>query len=410
MAIISKKDDYYIYKYKVHELYLLFKGENYKMDKERLNDITVMDHYLDNVYPIIKIDLALEQSVYDQIIKEKDTLKVKINIRKYYRKNSDDKKSLESNYINDTFSLILDDMENSLDSGAHDLEYPEGDKGEMNAVTTNMELFLFKGDLIKSNTSLINRVFKNATVTGAIGYMLTKVGAKKVLMTRPDNQEIYDELIIPPLKATQAFAFIDSYYGLYKTGSIIYFALDRAYIIPFCKPSNAYASKENETVCIIVPNIGSSITDNICTVKKHSDSTKDYVIADPDSFSPADRGVTDKVLNAQDVTTVDTDSGEISKASDKNKATEVLPSENPYYKEIYEATVKSNESVITISLKDCDFSVLTPNKKYQFIFEDTKLSKEYKGNYYLCQMDVSFLKEGKDFTGGAECVFRKSVV
>ena len=96
MAIIdNKEDDYLIYKYKVHELYLLFNGENYKLENERLNDITIMDHYMENLYPVIKIDLSLEQSVYNRIIKEKDSLKVKLNIRKYYRKNSDDEKSLE---------------------------------------------------------------------------------------------------------------------------------------------------------------------------------------------------------------------------------------------------------------------------------------------------------------------------
>lgn len=411
MAIINnKEDDYLIYKYKVQELYLLFSGENYKLESERLNGITIMDHFLDNLYPVIKIDLALEQSVYNRIIKEKDSLKVKLNIRKYYRRNSDDEKSLESNYINGVFTLILDDSVNTIDSSAHDKEYPEGDKNEMNAITNMMELFLFKGDLIKSNTTLLNVILKGANVSAAIGYLLSKVGASRILMTKPDNQEIYDELKIPPLKIAKAFAFVDSYYGIYNTGSIIYFGLDRGYIIPFCKPSNAYESGEVDTVTIIVPNIGSQITDNICTVKKYNDTSKNYLIADPSSFSPANRGVTGKVLNAEDVEVVKNDTGEVSKSKEKNKTTEIIPSENPFYKQIYDATVKSNESVIVIAFKDGDFGVLTPNKKYQFIFEDTSLSKQYQGTYYLCQCDISFVKESKDLTAGAECVFRKSVV
>lgn len=411
MAIIdNKEDDYLIYKYKVHELYLLFNGENYKLENERLNDITIMDHYMENLYPVIKIDLSLEQSVYNRIIKEKDSLKVKLNIRKYYRKNSDDEKSLESNYINGVFTLILDDSINTIDTKAHDKEFPEGDKNEMNAITTMLELFLFKGDLIKSNTKLLNVVLKQANVSTAIAYLLTKIGAPKVLMTKPDNQEIYDEFKIPPLKIAKAFAFVDSYYGIYNTGAIIYFGLDRGYIIPFCKPSNAYESGEVDTVTIIVPNVGSQITDNICTVKKYNDTSKNYLIADPSSFSPADRGVTGKVLNSEDVQVVQNDTGEVTKTKEKNKSTEILPSENPFYKQIYEATVKSNESVISISFKDGDFGVLTPNKKYQFIFEDTSLSKQYKGTYYLCQCDISFVKESKDLTAGAQCVFRRSVV
>lgn len=411
MAIIdNKEDEYFIYKYTVHELYLLFNGENYKLETERLNSLAVLDHFLENLYPIIKIDLALEQSVYNRIIKEKDTLKVKINMRKYYRKNSDDEKSLESNYINDVFSLILDDTYSSLDSTTHELEYPEGDTNELNAVNITMELFLFKGDLIKSNTALVNNILKNVNVATGIGYMLSQTISSKVLMTKPDNHEIYEEFKIPPLKTSQAFAFIDSYYGIYNTGTIIYFGFDRGYIIPFCKPSNALEDGELDTVCIIIPNIGSDITDNICMVKKYSDTSKHYVIGDPSSFSPANRSVSGNIIDSEDVEIVENDTGSISKSSESNKTTEVLPSENQFYQQIYEATVKSNECVISVSFKDCDLSIFTPNKKYQFIFEDTSLSKQYKGTYYLCQLDVAFVKESKDLTGGAECVFRKSVV
>ena len=411
MAIIDKKkDDYFIYKYVVHEIYLLFPGENYKLENERLNSLTIMDHYMENLYPIIKIDLALEDSVYKRIIKEKNDLKIKLNIRKYYRKNTESEKSLESNFINDTFQLILDDSVNTIDSGSHELEYPEGDKGQMNAVQTSMELFLFKGDMIKSNTKMINAILKQATVSTAVGYLLTKSKVGKVLMTRPDNQEIYEEMKLPPLNIAKSLAFLDSYYGIYNTGSIIYFGLDRGYIIPFCRPAEAVGDGEIDTVCIIVPNIGSNMTDNICTLKKYKDTSKAYMIGDPQSFDPKNLGTTGNVIHAEDINVVENETGEIDKTKEKNKATQILPSENPFYKQIYEATTKSNEGAIAISLKDGDFSVLTPNKKYQFIFEDTKLSKLYNGTYFLCQCDITLAKESKDFTAGAECLFRKSVV
>ena len=411
MSIIDKYSDTYLkYKYRVHEIYLLFPDGEYKLGNERVNSITIMDHYLENLYPVIKIDLALEQSLYNRIIKNKQDLKVRLNVRKYYRENTNEEKSMMSNYINGLFTLILDDGVNTIDSNAHDLEFPQGDLDQMNAVQINMELFLFKGDLIKTNANMMNAILKKCTVSNAIGYLLSKAGASKVLMSRPNNQKVYDELIIPPLKIAKAFAFVDSYYGIYDTGTIIYFGLDRGYIIPFCKPANALENGEPDTVCIIVPNIGSSITDNICTLKKGSDPSKPYLIADPSSFEPAERSVTANVLQAEDITVVDNDSGDIDSSNQKNKNAEIQPTENPFYKKIYEATVKSNECVISIAFKDSDLSVLTPNKKYQFIFEDTSLTKKYKGTYYLVQCDSTYVKESGDLTGGAIAVFRKSVV
>lgn len=411
MSIIDKKaDDYLIYRYTVNELYILFSDGAYKLENERLNSLSILDRYMENLYPIMKIDLALEESVYNRIISEKDDLKIKLNVRKYYRKNSETEKSFESNYINDTFQLILDDSINTVDVNAHNLEYPEGDTGEMNSVQVAMELFLFKGDMIKANSKMVNAVLKEASVSAAIGYILTKSQVSNLLMTRPDNQTIYEELKLPPLNIAKELAFVDSYYGLYNTGSIIYFGLDRGYIIPFCKPSDAYERNEIETVCIIVPEIGSTITDNICSLKKYNDSTKAYFIADPESFDPKNLSTTGNVLHPEDINVVENETGEVTKSKEKNKATEILLSENPFYKEIYEATVKSNDAAISVSLKDGDFSLLTPNKKYQFIFESTKLSKIYKGYYHLCQCDISLAKEGVDFTAGAQCLFRKSVV
>lgn len=411
MSIIDKKaDDYLIYRYTVNELYILFSDGAYKLENERLNSLSILDRYMENLYPITKIDLALEESVYNRIISEKDNLKIKLNVRKYYRKNSETEKSFESNYINGTFQLILDDSINTIDVNAHNLEYPEGDTGEMNSVQVTMELFLFKGDVIKANSKMVNAVLKETSVSAAIGYILTKSRVSNLLMSRPDNQKIYEELKLPPLNIAKELAFVDSYYGLYNTGSIIYFGLDRSYIIPFCKPSDAYERNEIDTVCIIVPEIGSPITDNICSLKKYGDSSKAYFIADPESFDPKNLSTTGNVLHPEAINVVENETGEVTQSKEKNKATEILPSENPFYKEIYEATVKSNDAAISISLKDGDFSLLTPNKKYQFIFESTKLSKIYKGYYYLCQCDIAFVKEGIDFTAGAQCLFRKSVV
>lgn len=407
--INKKKDDYLFYKYRIHQIYILFKGESYKVGVERFNSFTIIHDFEENLYPIIKCDLGMEESLYRRIIKEKKDLKIKICIRKYYRKNTQKKKSIAKNHINETFTLILDDMDDTLTGKAHKKEYPDGDENEMNAATINMELFLFKGNLITSNRSIMNAVFKDTTVSGAIGYLLTKNGARNVLMPRVDNQTIYPELIIPPLNVVEALAFIDSYYGIYNTGTIMYFGIDRGYIIPYCRASGAVASGESENVCIIVPDIGSKITDNICSLKKYSDPDTPYVIADPESFNPSNKGITQAVLNPEDIDLIDNTTGDIDSSKGKNRGSVLLRSENKFYKDIYKAKVKSNDTVITINFKDCDFNIFTPNKKYKFIFEDTKKTKEYKGTYFLSSISITYAKESKDMTCEAEATFKKMV-
>lgn len=411
MSLLNKKkDEYLIYHYKVHEIYILFPDENYKVPSERLSMVTVICDYIGNLYPIVKMNLSMEKSLYDRIIKEKDRLQIKLNIRKYYRNNTKEKKSIYEQHINEVFMLILDDTDNQLDFASHKEEFPNGDKDQLNALTTTVELFLFKKSFITSNATLMNRTLKDHKVDQGVGYLLAKGGASNVLMPPIDNQTIYKELKIPPLKIAEALSFLDSYYGLYNTGTIMFFGFDRGYIIPFCRPSNAFSQGEKETVCIIVPRVGGSkLTDTLCSVKKYDDTTKLYVVADPNSFTPRDPSTTDSILTSSELTVIDNDSGDMTVAKDDKKGIAVKRGENVFYTEIYNAVKESNKGTISIAFKDCDFSIFTPNKNYQFLFEDTKMGKQYRGLYSLCSFDVTYAKEAKDLTAGATGVFRRHV-
>lgn len=411
MAIVdTKTDKFRIYRYAVNELYLLLPGENLKLDAERLNSLTVLEDFLGNMYPILKIDLALEQSTYNKIISNKAKLKVRIDLRKYYMEGTSTVHSPMQAHLSGAFSLILDDAVNTVDETAHNAEYPEGDFNEMNAVTTGMELFLFSGDLIKANTGIINAILKDCSVIDALGYALEQVGINKNIIMPPiDNSEIYPELVIPPLRISKAVSFLDSYYGIYRSGTVFYFGLTRNYILPYCKRCGALGPGEKECVNIVVPKTGSDITDKQCTMFKASGGGEPYIIADGDSFLPANKDVTAKVLHAENVDIVDNELGAISKVRDKNKKVVIKPGENSFYRESYVSRVQAESVVITITVKDCDLEPFTPNKIYKFLFEDTSMTKQYNGVYHLVKMDQTFLKEESDLTGGATLTFHKSV-
>lgn len=411
MAILnSKRDEFRIYRYKVKRLHLIFPKQTKKLEPTRLNSLSIIENYLENLYPIIKIDLALEQSVYNKIIKHKSDVKVHIELVRYYMKGTDTKKSLKEVHIRKTFSLILDDAVNTVSESAHAKEYPEGDENAMNAVNMGMELFLFAGDLIKANTGIINAVLKNCTITDALMAIITKIGIKKnLIMPTSDNATIYPELVIPPLKLSHALSFLDSYYGIYRTGTIIYFGITRNYILPYCRRCKALASKEQEIVNIVVPKTGSNITDKLCTAVKKSSPKSIYIIADSESFDPKNKDVTGKILQAETVDVVDNERGRVNYTKEANKKVVIKPGESTFYKQAYTTRVNATSVVITVMLKDCDLSVLTPNKVYQFLFEDTKLTKLYKGKYHLVNVDISYIKEERDLTGGALCTFHKNV-
>jgi hypothetical protein len=352
----------------------------------------------------------MEQSLYNKVIANKSTMKVQLDIRKFWL--NDEKQSLKSAkeaYMNNTFELILDDAVNTLAQSSHNLEFPEGDTNEMNALTTTMELYLFPST-VNDNTELINLIIKDTSISDAVGKVLKEAKiTNNVVMAIPDNKNIISELVIPPLKLSKALGFIDSYYGIYTTGAIIYFGMERSYIIPYCKRiPGILVGSEPDCVNIVVPKMGSEVTDKLCTVVKNGESTP-YIIADQNNFNPQNQDISAKVLYAADVEVVENQSSTVNKASTKNKKVIVLPSENSFYKTSYVARLNAVQTVLEVTVKDCDLSVFTPNKVYQFLFEDTAMMKQYQGKYHLVKCKIGLMKEEDNLRGGAVCTFHKNV-
>ena len=412
MAILDDKDVCVRYRYKVKELYILFKDKEHKLPSERLTELFITNDYLDNLFPIVRCKLSLESSIYYKMISEKDTVRIKIRIQKYYTKEGKTKKSLYTDYINTTFSLILDDNDEDIEEDLRKLEYPKGDENALNAMANSIELYLFKASLIKATKRTINSVHKNVNVTDEIGDIATQLSLKNnLLMSIADNDTEYDEIIIPPLKAALALAYLDSFYGIHKTGSIIFFGLDLVYLIKYEGKCSAYMKDEKTTTSVIIPKGGSKISNTVLSVLKHDDKNKYYMIADYKSLSITNQSITSSVLNGTEVQIIDVNSGEITNSSTDNSINKTIiknSGKNKFYKNIFKTQSSSNDVVLNIGLGDIDLDSLTPNKKFVFLFEDIKLAKKYKGTYILCRTDIGLIRDGADMRTSVNAVFRKA--
>lgn len=412
MAILDESDTRVRYRYRVKELYILFNDKEHKLPSERLTEMIITNDYLDNLFPIVKCKFSLESSIYYKLISEKNSVRIKIRIQKYYTKEGKTEKSLYSDYINTTFSLILDDSDEDTEEELRKLEYPKGDENELNAMANDVELFLFKASLIKASKKTINHIHTNVNVTDEIANIATELSLKNgLLMSKADNTTEYDEIIIPPLKAAMALAYLDSFYGIHKTGSIIYFGLDLGYIIKYEGKCSAYTNGEITTTSIIVPKGGSSISNTVSSVLKHDDKKKYYLIGDYKSFSVTNQSISNSMLNGTEVQIIDSNSGEITNSSNDRSVNKTIiknSGKNKFYKNIFKTQSSSNDVVISIGLGDIDLDSLTPNKKFVFLFEDTKLAKKYKGVYILCKTEIALIRDGADMRTTIQAVFRKA--
>ena len=65
-------------------------------------------------------------------------------------------------------------------------------------------------------------------------------------------------------------------------------------------------------------------------------------------------------------------------------------------------------TIISTLMMDYDADMLSPNKKFNIIFEDSALTSKYNGNYMITSVNHNFVKEGSDFLINTMAEFKKT--
>ena len=111
---VSEKDKFVEYKYKITEFYIIIDGKSKEFPTERITDFKIEHYFEEAVFPLFKLNLTMEASRYYEIVKNKDNIKFKIRIQKFYLSKGTQDQSLDRDFINDTFSIFMDDDNSDL--------------------------------------------------------------------------------------------------------------------------------------------------------------------------------------------------------------------------------------------------------------------------------------------------------
>ena len=416
MAFIEESDKYQQWRYLVSELFILYPdGTTTEVPTHRLQSINILNLYETNLFPIFRVELVLAGYTYYKIIKNKNDVKFKIRIQKYYTETGSTEKSLVRDWINDTFDLILDDddhnVNESLEREKKEMDYKNTvDKDLENDVfqVDNMiELFLFKSNLVDKLNTIVNAVISKATVNDGIQYIATRAGLNNLLMTPSHNNRVYDELIIPPLKAKQAIKFLDTYYGIYKTGMMFYIDMigNITYLIEYDSKCSAYQNKEIKETNILIPKKTNNYISDLCSLYKRDNKEKYFIISSSDHLGIRNETVSYNAYASTDAKIIDTYNGTISASSSgakvkDTKSVKIIENntENEWFSNIYNTLIDAKNVVIEARLANYDISSIAPNKTFKIVFEDSALSLKYKKNLLLSEASHSLTREGEAFT------------
>lgn len=410
------------YLYKVTEFYLLFPTEEIELLPEALTHLAIFNDYEQNVLPITQINATMSREAYFKLIAQKDKVKIRLRIQKYYTRSTDGKESLKSDYINDTFSIILNDNDENMYRVLTDQKTTTKKRSELEAIQHNndrdVELFLYKLDIVKNIRSMVNVILKDCTITDAITYILHKSGISNTLLAPVTNTNLYDQIIIPPLSVVDALYWLDYFYGIYRYGTMFYFDLNRNYIMPYSGRSYVYEKNEIVENYIYCPAKGSSISAaSSGHLLRSDDKIHPYTIVDVDTITIRNKADTTAIMEGLDARVINPYNNSIkdyaTKAKHKisNKRRNILNTTyNEYTGNIYTNISSSMDLTINAVSGHCDDSVLLPNHKYRMIFEDTALSKKYTGNFILSTKTSELIKSGNSMVMGVELMLKQDMV
>lgn len=400
------------YKYNIQAIQLLLPDSSIiNLDTIRVSDMELTRDYDNYFFPIFKFTIALSIDDYYTIIENKTDIKMRVRIQ-YRNSNKDYSKLL----FNEIFSIYIDnntpDLNKELRQRTNDV-VSKSVNGNLTDFGSSLELYLFREDYLNYNNTIINKIIKQGSMLDVITYLFYSSGIRKnVLLENFDNKNIYNEVLLPPMKLIQSLAYLENQFGFYNTYSTFFFDINYIYLMSKKSGCNVWKKGDIKTVVFHIFSgateynfVNGSYYENN---QYHINITKDSFIIESNSVSRnAIEGTNRLMINSIDGSVDDITQSSIQRGKGNYKVI-VNKYDNKF---LANAEKNDNEdsNILSIQLVDYDILNITPNKEYKVVFDDSALSKQYGGIYRLTSNISIFAKEGTEYTLKSSLELRKRV-
>lgn len=404
----TETDTIYSCKYLISSLIFMMGDQSVILDTSNILSIEKLDDFDFNLRTIIKVVIRVDIRKKMWIIKNKQNVIVKFALDCVGQNpDADTMVTNPHSMWNNTFVMYINDDDPSIDTDAlsDSIGSTDGEFQETNLDTENfyegensLEVYLFNQDLIDSSKKLVNVVYTSGLIQQMIGHILSETKHRRVLMSPIENSNVYEELLVPSLESYKALTYLDQYYGLYRAGSLIYYGVDKLYILNL---NSKVTAKENnewfETTFLISSN--SEATPGNGMVRKPNENVN-YVSIPESNINPqkpsvaknAEYGSEARIIVTDDtaIDIVDADQDILGQRNTYTKY--VRKDDNVFIASMMKARMEENEAILYINGDGFDMSVFSPNKRYNVVFSDAAKQEKYGKFKYRISYAYHYLK------------------
>lgn len=409
-------------KYQISHLTLSIPGEStpYNVEPQCIFDMYLEQDFDGYLFPYFELTLCLPAAI-ERIMKKasKDiTAALRINYGFYENVMGDagDKNGTVSktDWFSNTFYVFMDDctpdmMEKYKEQ--YEKETATFKKGYPLDQMTYIKVALYNKDYLFKSKSIVNNVLSDVNVSEAITYVLNSAGIFNVLMSPATNNKKYSQFILTPLTAMEQLERISNEYGIHESGTLVFFDLNRAYILN--KTNKNTALGLNETKNIYLMSFQESVN-NMAAFGCYKNSIEKYCVIAivANSLNITAQSMAKDQVFGSNILTVNEATGDISSTTaNTTKSAAVNSLNSVIIQKTGEDTTSSLKSdleesnaVITCNVQGVCLDMLSPNKEFTFTFDSSRFS-QYAGNYRLGKVETHFMKEGNLFTPSTNCIF-----
>lgn len=395
--------------------------------KENITALYIEKDFDNAFLPITRLTVMLTQDVVYAIRKSHTSAKIRLGVKKF--RSSDDQKETSTNKMLSSymgpfeFEIYETDMTPFLVSDIAEREQKEmigtgveKKRPEDDNSPTNLYL-ICKGHSTYYRT-LTNDIWRDDkggctyTMSDAVAHTLGNVGVPtKVLMTIPDNQKTYKEVLILPYNLLGMIKYLQRDYGLYNKGYFVFQDFDMLYILDqsigerkvFLDPREVtktkidmlrtaediniyygcftFEDKYHFINCLKMP-----------TVLDQNIDTKNLAFTAFHSASELKSGST--LVNA------DADTYE------KKKSFKVISNRNgnEYVNNSLRHRIEIGNRVVQCILEEIDLTMIKPYFQYELVF-DKQFGGSISGMYRITKQNILLTRIGDCVDAKTVCVF-----
>jgi hypothetical protein len=407
----------FFYRYKISSIDLLFEGETEPttINPNNVTDIYIEREYDEDYFPILKLSLVLDPKLYNKVIINKLTVKIRLKMQYYIYSDKDDFK-FKTDLINDIFIIYLDEDTPFINENQYNQSKTiEGTDINPKDLSNDYTFYLFKESDINGTKKIINTILANINMTDSIVYLLNEGKISKVLMSPLHNKDKYGEVLIPPLTMLENLLYLEQQFGFYNNGALIFFDLDCTYILDNIATCTAFRTDEFKETDFLIKD--TTNPDSITSGGLIDEEQKKYFInISPNNIKIKNESISSDQVIGNNSIIISPYRGDIqiieSGATQRGTGTYKLYVNkyfNKYSNNANKIRKSENSCIININITDFPIDAISPNKEFKFIFENTNINQTYGGSYRITRSILQFKKQGEEFIINGDCEFKKMI-